>query len=119
MYELFLSDFAAVLGLDASAVAELPFGFTLDERAHFTLQANEEGLCLILDAPLPPYAEGQLQKAFAHAGYLKSGHEFLFAVGFARDKLYLMHQLSVQDGADKAAAAVKGLLAVYDKLSGE
>ncbi|MBO8416311.1 MAG: hypothetical protein IAB19_08035 [Proteobacteria bacterium] len=116
MYEQFLSDFAAELGLEGGALSALPFGFTLDNRVHFNLQENEEGLCLVLDAPLPPYAEEQLLKAFACAGYLKGGA--VFAVGFARDKLYLMHQLNVLAGADEASSAVKTLLRVYDQLSG-
>lgn len=115
MHEQFLSDFAAMLGLDRASITELPFGFTLDGRVHFTLQENEAGLCLILDVPLPPYAEGQLLKAFACAGYLKGGVPA--AVGFARDKLYLMHQLNTADDAEQAGAALKALLDLYTQIS--
>lgn len=109
-----LADFAARLGLDEITLdEEHPFAFTLDNKLHVTLQYNaEHNLCLIADIPLPGYDDSTLKQAFASCSYLNASRRLPFAVGYAGDKLYLLHAVSAAAGGSDL---VNALLALYEQ----
>ncbi len=117
MTERDLADFSGRLGLPSIELSkDKPFAFTLDGRVHFTMQYSALGrLCLVLSAPLPEYDDAALKKAFCSCSYLHKGRKLDFAVGFAKDKLYLMHELPADATGSDAVNAVLALLAQYDE----